>query len=710
MRPRAIVALACAASITAACTSGGSTGSTTAPVSPSVPPTSAPPTPPPPALAIPMSLTNFGSLPDVPLVTTGTYPGPETPRTLTGVDMSDGVAAYLSLPGVREALQRRGFVVIPGGNPSDGYRQFFHLYAVADHDKSTVYVTSDAGYHHWHLIFDKVLRSLEQDVFLPKLETLTTGMLANATKQARTLEGAGSGPAARQVLSLLQVEATLLELPVGTLTPEAQKESALIRAHAEIKRSPILGTDVDYSLYTPRGHYTRTAALTRFFLGMSLLGQTPFAVDPGTPAKLRPAVLAARTFLPSGMGSKELLSLWRDIYEPTAFLVGAADDYTPVELDAVLRARMPGAMSHPNALTDAVLREVANDLLDLRQVMVDPEAPAVRLMGTRFVLDAWIMDQLLYPNVGTETKPRVIASAIDVASAWGSPLANKIQKQTGQFDFRRFGHQLSRMRNAVGQRPEEAWSGTVYDSWLWALEPMWTPHTEAFPDYMRSGSWTAKALQSGLGSFAELRHDTILYVKQATGEGDAPLPTYVPRHWVEPDPVAFARLAAVADLMREGLAGRDLLTTEADGLLTDLAELESFFARIARDELDGEPISDEDNQRLAAIAHEFEGLWWRTSDQGRFGQGSLDDDSAIIADISRGFQQVVEIGTGRVEPILVIVPDDRGGFQLAIGAVYSYYEFLQPLSDRLTDEAWRQMLDSGNAPERPAWEDAFLPG
>jgi hypothetical protein len=71
---------------------------------------------------------------------------------------------------------------------------------------------------------------------------------------------------------------------------------------------------------------------------------------------------------------------------------------------------------------------------------------------------------------------------------------------------------------------------------------------------------------------------------------------------------------------------------------------------------------------------------------------------------------VVEIGTGRVEPILVIVPDDRGGFQLAIGAVYSYYEFLQPLSDRLTDEAWRQMLDSGNAPERPAWEDAFLPG
>jgi hypothetical protein len=35
--------------------------------------------------------------------------------------------------------------------------------------------------------------------------------------------------------------------------------------------------------------------------------------------------------------------------------------------------------------------------------------------------------------------------------------------------------------------------------------------------------------------------------------------------------------------------------------------------------------------------------------------------------------------------------------------VYSYYEFLQPASDRLTDEAWRSMLDAGDAPPRPDW-------
>jgi hypothetical protein len=56
-----------------------------------------------------------------------------------------------------------------------------------------------------------------------------------------------------------------------------------------------------------------------------------------------------------------------------------------------------------------------------------------------------------------------------------------------------------------------------------------------------------------------------------------------------------------------------------------------------------------------------------------------------------------------------MVPDDVGGFQLAVGGVYSYYEFLQPMSDRLTDEAWRAMLDAGTQPDRPGWEQPFMP-
>jgi poly-gamma-glutamate capsule biosynthesis protein CapA/YwtB (metallophosphatase superfamily) len=60
--------------------------------------------------------------------------------------------------------------------------------------------------------------------------------------------------------------------------------------------------------------------------------------------------------------------------------------------------------------------------------------------------------------------------------------------------------------------------------------------------------------------------------------------------------------------------------------------------------------------------------------------------------------------------ILVLVPDNAGRFEIAVGGVYSYYEFTQPLSNRLTDEAWRAMLDQGKAPARPTWEAATIAG
>ena len=701
MRHRALALVAAIGVVMAACTHA-TTSTTTAPApSPTSPSAS--------TMVLPMVASGFGQLPSIPLIIdTPAYAGPATPRSLDGIDMVDAERQVVSDPAVRAVLEHNGFVIVPTdtGDPYGG-RLFWPAY---EHlSPQTMYVTTDVGYHYWHLLFDKILRSLEQDVFLPKLQALVSGMLAGAQAQAQELEGSPVAADAERVLGLMQVEAALVGVPAGTMSTAATKELALIRQHAQMTTSPLLGSEVDYSLFTPRGHYTRTEELTSFFYGMSLLGQTPFVVDPARPTLLRPGVLAARILLPQGTGTTELFRLWKDIEEPTAFLVGSADDYSPAELATAVTARMPGGLTHPEALDAAAMTDVVQNLLDARRVMIDPENPSMRLMGVRFVLDSWILDQLLYPNVGTETDPRIVGSPLDVASAFGSPFASRVQEQTGQNDYARYGSQVAAMRQAVTAVPDAAWGGTVYNAWLWSLEPMWIARGAAFPDTMQTPVWAAKSHQTGFGSYAELRHDTILYVKQAAAEGGGEMPPFTPRNWVEPDPVAFQRLAAVVGLMRGGLAERDLLTEETDGLLADLGELETFFGRVAQDELAGVPISKTDNDRIAGISYELEGLWWRTSDQGGPYGGTLDDEAAIIADIQRAQDQVVEIGTGRVDTIYVIVPDDHGGFQLAQGAAYSYYEFLQPLADRLTDEAWRAMLDAGQQPDRPAWEAVFLP-
>jgi hypothetical protein len=697
MTPRSVATVATAltlALLPAACTSGSggapppaSSGSAaTAPASP--------------AAVLPVSLVDFGSYTAVPLddPNTPAYPGPAAPTTLTGVTIAPAVQQALAEPGVSATLTRQGFVVVPAD-----LRQLHFGYAESSYEGWPVYVTTDAAYHVWHQLFAKVLRTTEEQKLLPTLRTLVGGTLDAAHAQTVELAGTPLAEAATRSEQLYQVVAAELGLKVA-LGPLARQEKALVDGHAGMATSPLLGVQLDYSLMTPRGHYTRTPALTRYFVAMSVLGQARFdlAAQP-----LRVGLLAARALL----GSADRTALWRAVYEPTAFLVGLADDYTPVELNTAAATVAPAWPGDPSAFADdATVAKLASALTATRPVRIDPEKASVRIMGARFVLDSYLMDQLIDPSVGFNSagEKRLLPSALDVAAVLGSTTAHRLLVEAGATDYRGYPQQFDALTALVSGRPGADWGGTVYDAWLYALQPVLADHGTAYPSTMRGPAWAAKGLQSGLGSYAELKHDTILYTKQAVAEGGGDQPTRVPRNWVEPEPVAFARLAAAVDLLRTGLARRGLLTAEQTQLAADVQDLFGFLARIARDELAGTPIAAADNQRLGVIGETLEGLWFRTAETAD-GEVTGDTDAALIADIASGPTQVLEVAIGRFDRIYVLVPDDAGRFQVGVGAVFSYYEFAQPAGQRLTDEAWRSLLDRGSAPARPGWQAVMLP-
>jgi hypothetical protein len=663
--------------------------------------TSAQTTPTPTPAALPVSNVHFSSFTAVPLAPADSppYPGPATPHSLAGVRVVSQVRQAIDKPGVSATLLRQGFVVVPS------QLTLFHMaYDGNVYGGWPVFVTTDVAYHEWHQVFDKIVRSLEQQVLLPKLETLVTGLVEAAHAQTAEVAGTGAADAASRVEQFFQVAAAELGLPV-TLGPLATQEKALIDKHDGPTTSPLLGTRIDYSLFTPRGHYTRTAALTRYFKAMSVLGQSAFClpgtVDCGTgvgPARM--GILAARVLV----RDPALTSLWRQIYEPTAFLVGLADDYTPLEVAAA-----GNGLADAKALADdATVKGIVAKLVATRPIRINPERASMRFMGTRFVIDSFIFNQLVYPNVGTDSKPRLFPSPLDLAAAFGSQFAHDVLKQTGETSYANYETKLAAMSKLIAARPAADWGSTVYDAWLYALQPMFVAHGKASPDFMRTAAWNAKAQQTGLGSYAELKHDTILYAKQVFAEGgDNGIPAR--RNWVEPEPVAFARLAAVAELMRSGLAQRNLLTKAQAGLLETLIGLDSFFGRIARDELAGKPIAKADNDRLTYIGGELEALWWRTSDLSQHALPTDADQDAIVADIASSNSGVLEVGTGKIDQIYVLVPDDQGHFQVAVGGVYSYYQFTTTVGERLTDESWHALLASGKAPPRPAWEKVLLP-
>ncbi|MGE5123495.1 MAG: DUF3160 domain-containing protein, partial [Acidobacteriaceae bacterium] len=90
-----------------------------------------------------------------------------------------------------------------------------------------------------------------------------------------------------------------------------------------------------------------------------------------------------------------------------------------------------------------------------------------------------------------------------------------------------------------------------------------------------------------------------------------------------------------------------------------------------------------------------------------FGVGPGDEQPPVplVAAIAGAQDSILEAAIGKLNRIFVVVPLE-GKFEIAQGGVFSYYEFRQPRSDRLTDQAWQAMLGD-SPPKPPAWQDSF---
>jgi len=672
----------------------------------------------------PRAVRAFADFEGIPLLDDSrVYAGPPTPDSIEGLFVAPSFWYQLDDRAV-DTLEQQGFVVVPQGS-----RIMHPIYQTFEYEGDVYFVTTDAGYHYLHLGFSKVLRDLEQYELLPILDELLLGLVEAARTQRDELTGTDVADAADRVAQLYETAAVLAELDVGSIGPLAQQEVSLGMAASELTRSPITGLCpadaevsmsclVDFSLFKPRGHYTRNADLERYFRSMSLLGNEAFIIGAGETMQL--GALATRVLV----DDPELLQAWRRIYEPTAFLVGLADDYSPLELAAVLDEVSPDWRTDPTVLTVDTAKHAGELLAETRSVGIDPENASVRIMGVRFVIDSYIYDQLRGPYVGPAPFGRRYATPLDLVAVMGSGLAYDIMETFEPFPgegalidpatgehWENYDTQFDLLSTMLSQRQPSDWAATVYDLWLYALEPVWSEHGTAVPDFMRTDAWAVKDLQTGLGSYTELKHDTILYAKQSfAAESDfQPIDYPEPRHWVEPNPVAWHRMGAVVQLLADGLTDRDLLPSGSGNaeLLEALSAFYERLARLAEDELAGRPISGQDNLWLASIGSTMESLWVRSSDKDDDTVGDMpgrDSDSALVADIMRTTYHILEIGTGGFDTLFVLVPDDTGRFQIAKGAVYSYYEFWRDAGEgRLTDEEWRQLLDS-DPPERPSWQ------
>lgn len=644
-----------------------------------------------------------------------------------------------------ERLEKDGFVVSPGVE-----KEFFTVYEKARYANVPIFVTSDSLLHSYHLLFDKILRTAETEHFIPLLQSLNTALLQRADEIYQQLKGTSWQDAARRMVAFVGVGSRLVDS--STQVPDyasdlVKAELSLIDAAGGIMPSPIfsyLDNGEDYTQYIPRGHYTRSDALKAYFKSMMWYGRMTFRLTTDNPeagrTETRSALLLVHALLTSQVNGQPAVNAWLDLYNPTVFFVGKSDDLNLLQyqkvMDQVYGKDAALAVIADDRKLDAFISE-ADKLpppMILGMVIQATEDEAkqtkgLRFMGQRFVPDAYIFRQLIYRNVGTSANRRGLPMGLDLFAAMGSERAYQILEQLGQTQYENYPRQMQKMKNWLSGQNVEDWTETLYNAWLYSFKPLIEVPTEDYPYFMRSQAWLDKQLNTSLGSWAELKHDTILYAKQVYAElgGGPPPPEPIsPRGYVEPVPQFFARLSALTAMTYDGLDKRGMLTEQDKFNLQKLQDLSTALQQIAEKELRGEPLTDDENNRIRFIGGELEALVMAASDsdaEDPFAPKYMDEEpqAAVVADVATdpdpdgdGIPNpvVLEEAVGRVNEIHVVVPvlqqDGSIFWQIAKGGVFSYYEFQWQADDRLTDEKWRNLLAQGQAPSLPSWTSSFM--
>ncbi len=287
--------------------------------------------------------------------------------------------------------------------------------------------------------------------------------------------------------------------------------------------------------------------------------------------------------------------------------------------------------------------------------------------------------------------------------------SNSLLEGMGEPNYENYTTQMTKVTDEVASLEIDSWTQNLYWTWLYSLQPIIEVKGNQYPAFMQTNAWTQKDLSTALSSWTELKHDTILYSKQVMAEMGGGESENPPQGYVEPNPEAFARLLALANMTRTGLAERGLLSDTTKGNLDNLIDELGFLLDISQRELNGQAISEEEYWKIQYYGSWLEAITIASADTDSADQGRSyleDQKSALVADVATGMGRVLEEGVGYPTKIYVVLPDEP--YRIGVGAVYTYYEFTVSPDQRMTDESWRSLLESAGAPAQPDWTSSFI--
>ncbi|WP_434042564.1 MULTISPECIES: DUF3160 domain-containing protein [Sorangium] len=630
-------------------------------------------------------------------------------------------------------LSKNGFVI----SEKKTFPTFVYGYETIYALDLPIYVSADSILYAVHRSYDAILKAVELASLSLELATMLEEM------RARLADGAGSdlGAEARADADLFTAVALALltDAPVAPVAgADAAKIEELVagaRAHQGMGAVRLFGSErlMDFSQFEPRGHYTDEPALERYFRSMMWLGRVDFRFletqTDGTQVFQRRQLEGA--YVVRALAEAKTLDRYTRIDDTIQAFVGESDYMTLPELDDLLAdlglSDAAGLAGVPDEQIAKVVVEKGHGTQRISShIMINgldkgtlPLSSSFALLGQRYVVDSHVFSNVVYDRVKGGTVKRMMPNPLDVGfAALGNDQAGLLLgPELGQFDY---APDLHMMRVLVDAHPGDFWGKNIYNRWLGALRELSPARAladaEGLPGVAKTEAWGRRLLNTQLASWAELRHDTLLYAKQSYTAGNT---CEFPDAYVDPYPAFFTRIAELAAQGGDVVGALDLssqpwLEESVPAYFERLRGVATTLAEMAANERAGVPLTQEHLDFINQAVRIQWGCGSPFGAEGWYAQLFFDmaksvEQDPTIADVhtqptdeaGAPVGRVLHVGTG-LPRLMVVTADPCGTPSAFVGLASSYFEQVTEGFERMTDETWADSIKE-TRPADVAW-------
>lgn len=469
---------------------------------------------------------------------------------------------------ILEKLQQNNFVITKGNN-----LQLFHAYEENDYRQVPNFITTDLYLQAFHMYSSYILKSLEKQHIIPTLEMLCRSFNATCIKLAEQTEDESLKDMAEHAATFYAIPYYLLTNKTLTVPSKYETEYQEEIEHInkqEDNFSDFLSykdTYFPYSLFKPRGHYTREPQLQAYFKAMMWLQTACFCREQQEQLK-RSIFQAAVLCTYKSIDQTPLIELYQHIYTPLTFLMGEADNLSIFDIARILEKN--NAIHIEDALTAGQIEKVNQALIELAKHKnnIKPQIEItcrdkINFMPQRYLSDNEVIQKLVDVNPNSQ---RAYPKGLDVFAAFGTGTAESllIDFYKEPNNWSEYSKELQQLKDKF--KTSKSTQLSVYELWMKSLLTMQQTDKNN-PGFMQTPEWGYKNLNTALASWAELKHDAILYGEQpmAAECGGAGPPDPIVVGYVEPNLPFWRKMENILQTTRLILQQNDCMTDDLKG-------------------------------------------------------------------------------------------------------------------------------------------------